>query len=460
MSMNFVSPLGKVRTVVVICCFILIVSIFGYAYFNNGNNSVIAKDEVLENVETLDIDELKYDYVSSYIKKYGIGNINTYKFNAVEQQLEADFYRELPEEKELAKNICLLFVEHFYDKINLEDKEEVTDALLKCLIASLDDPYAYYRTKDEFDEYLGNLESGEEFVGIGVIMNAETLEILMVYPDSGAAEAGILPKDFIYAVDGKSIDEYSKEEVLALIAGEPETTVTVTVKRGEQKLDFTVTRRVLTERSVYYEITEDKIGIIQITQFLEDTTPQFIEAVDYCTENGAVALVIDVRYNPGGLVNTAVAIVDYLVPDAEGRTIISYDRAGDSYKYYTTDGHSVDLPIAVLCNERSASCAELFTSAMRDFDEEGCIDAIIVGTTTYGKGVAQSSYMLYDGSGITYTICYLNPPSGVNYDGIGIIPDVEVHEVEEFDAPLSSALEELAKIINTNGNGESLDTAA
>ena len=458
--MNFVSPLGKVRTVVVICCFILIVSIFGYAYFNNGNNSVITKDEVLENVETLDIDEFKYDYVSSYIKKYGIGNINTYKFNAVEQQLEADFYRELPEEKELAKKICLLFVEHFYDKINLEDKEEVTDALLKCLIASLDDPYAYYRTKDEFNEYLGSLESGEEFVGIGVIMNAETLEILMVYPDSGAAEAGILPKDFIYAVDGKSIDEYSNEEVLALIAGEPDTTVSVTVKRGEEKLDFTVTRRVLTERSVYYEITEDKIGIIQITQFLEDTTSQFIEAVDYCTENGAVALVIDVRYNPGGLVNTAVAIVDYLVPDADGRTIISYDRAGDSYKYYTNDGHSVDLPIAVLCNEHSASCAELFTSAMRDFNEEGCIDAIIVGTTTYGKGVAQSSYMLYDGSGITYTICYLNPPSGVNYNGIGIIPDVEVHEVEEFDAPLSSALEELAKIINTNGNGESLDAAA
>ena len=131
MSMNFVSPLGKVRTVVVICCFILIVSIFGYAYFNNGNNSVITKDEVLENVETLDIDDLKYNYVSSYIKKYGIGNINTYKFNAVEQQLEADFYMELPEEKELAKKICLLFVEHFYDKINLEDKEEVTDALLK-----------------------------------------------------------------------------------------------------------------------------------------------------------------------------------------------------------------------------------------------------------------------------------------------------------------------------------------
>ena len=458
--MNFVSPLGKVRAVVVICCFILIVSIFGYAYFNNGNNSVITKDEVLENVETLDIDDLKYDYVSSYIKKYGIGNINTYKFNAVEQQLEADFYMELPEEKELAKKICLLFVEHFYDKINLENKEEVTDALLKCLIASLDDPYAYYRTKDEFNEYLGSLESGEEFVGIGVIMNAETLEILMVYPDSGAAEAGILPKDFIYAVDGKSIDEYSNEEVLALIAGEPDTTVSVTVKRGEEKLDFTVTRRVLTERSVYYEITEDKIGIIQITQFLEDTTSQFIEAVDYCTENGAVALVIDVRYNPGGLVNTAVAIVDYLVPDADGRTIISYDRAGDSYKYYTNDGHSVDLPIAVLCNEHSASCAELFTSAMRDFNEEGCIDAIIVGTTTYGKGVAQSSYMLYDGSGITYTICYLNPPSGVNYNGIGIIPDVEVHEVEEFDAPLSSALEELAKIINTNGNGESLDAAA
>ena len=449
--MNFVSHLGKVRTVVVICCFILIVSIFGYAYFNNGNNSVITKDEVLENVETLDVDELKYDYVSSYIKKYGIGNINTYKFNAVEQQLEADFYMELPEEKELAKKICLLFVEHFYDKINLEDKEEVTDALLKCLIASLDDPYAYYRTKDEFNEYLGSLESGEEFVGIGVIMNAETLEILMVYPDSGAAEAGILPKDFIYAVDGKSIDEYSNEEVLALIAGEPDTTVSVTVKRGEEKLDFTVTRRVLTERSVYYEITEDKIGIIQITQFLEDTTSQFIEAVDYCTENGAKALIFDLRYNPGGLLYSVVDVIDYVTPDAPSRRIASYSQAGVEEIFYTEDGHGIDLPVVVICNEYTASAGELFTGAMRDYGKSGILNTTVVGSTTYGKGIAQSTFLLYDGSGITLTISYYNPPSDVNFDGIGVIPDIKVEESSEYDAPYEAAKQEALDMIGSTG---------
>ena len=452
MSMNCYSPLGKIRAIIIISCLVLILGIFGYAYLTDRNNSVVEKDDIIANVENIDTENLDYSYVSSYLKKMGIGNLNAYKLNTIEAQLEDSFYKDIPEEKELAKAISLLFVEYFYDTIDLEDKEAVTDAVLKCMFASIGDPYAYYRTAKEFEDYLTGLEGSEEFVGIGVMMNSDTLEIIMVYPDSGAAEAGIKERDVLYAIEGEEFTKENQEELLNRMKGEPDTTVNVTVKRGEELITYTVTRRTLIERSVYHNMLEGNVGYIQITQFLETTSVQFMESVDYCVANGAVALVIDVRYNPGGLVHTAVEMVDYLVPDAEGRRIASYTQGESEYVYYTTDSHSVDLPIAVICNGYTASSGELFTSALRDYGKDGTMDVVIVGTNTYGKGVLQTSYTLYDGSGITYTIGYCNPPSNVNYDGIGIAPDVEMEEIAAADAPLSVAVEEVLKLVNSNGD--------
>jgi carboxyl-terminal processing protease len=452
--------LGKIRTALIICCLVLIAGIFGYAYLTGNNKTVTDKETILANVETLGSEDYGYDYVSSYIKKLGIGNLNSYKINAIEQQLETDFYKELPTEQEIAKSTVLLFVEHFYDSTDLSDKGAVTDGILKCMLASIGDPYAYYRTAEEFAEYLAGLESSEDFVGIGIMVNRETLEIMMVYPDSGAEEAGILPRDVLHAVNGKTAEDVSVDELLDLITGEPDTTVNITVKRQDTLIDLVVTRRVLSGRTVYYTVNDDNVAIIEITQFLEITYQQFVEAVDYCTEQGAEALVIDVRYNPGGLVHTLAEVVDYLTPDADGRRIASYTLQGEEYVYYTCDGHSVDLPIAVICNEYTASAAELFAAAMRDYGREGVLDTVIVGSTTYGKGVAQNSYSLYDFSGITYTISYSNPPSNVNFDGIGVIPDIEVEEVSDEDAPMSRALEEVAKLVNTKSNADDAVGAA
>ena len=452
--MHNYSPLGRIRTAVVICCLVLIVGIFGYAYLTTDNNTVTDKEIILSNLETLGGEDYGYDYVSDYVKKYGIGNVNSYKMNVIEQALEVSYYKELPTDRELAYEVVRLFVEHYYDKVNLEDTSEVTDAILKCLFASIGDPYAYYRTAAEFEDFLKLLEGNEEFVGIGVMMSNDTLEIVMVYPDSGAEEAGVLPRDVIHAVEGKTLEDVSVNEMLNLIKGEPNTTVNVTIKRGDELIDLAITRKVLIERSVYHTMTEDNIGVIQITQFLATTASQFAEAVDYCTEQGAVALVIDLRYNPGGLLNSVVSVIDYLTPDSEGRRVASYAQNTGEYVYYTSDGHSVDIPIAVICNERTASASELFTAAMRDYGRDGVMNTVIVGTTTYGKGVVQNSYTLYDSTGITYTIGYYNPPCDVNFDGIGVIPDFEVEEVDGEDAPLSRALEEVTKLVNTNGNAE------
>ena len=461
MSMHSYSPLGKLRWVVVICCVILILGIIGYAYLSDKNDSILSKEEILTTVEKIGNEDYGYTYVSSYVKKYGISNVNTYKLNNVENYLESAFYKELPEEKEIAKSITLLFVEHYYDNIDLSDKTEVTDAVLHCLFASIGDSYAYYRDTEEFKAFLDSLQGGAEFVGIGVLMNQETLEILMVYPDSGAAEAGIMPHDIIYGIDDKTVEDTTNEELLNMVRGEVGTTVKVTVKRGDELIEFTITRKVMTERSVLYDISESKVGYIQITQFLQDTVSQFKEAVDWCETNGAVALVIDVRYNPGGLLNSVVDVIDYLTPDSPTRRIASYTQSGTEYVFYTDDGHSVDLPIAVICNSDTASAGELFTGAMRDYGKEGVLNTVIIGDTTYGKGVAQNSYTLYDQSGITFTIGYFNPPCDVNFDGIGVIPDIAVEEIMGEDAPLEKAYEkalELAKV--NNGTEISVGAAA
>lgn len=454
MSMHHNSPLGKVRGIIIICCLVLIFGILGCAYLNDKNTTVLDKDEILNNIQNEE--SLNYSYISSYIKKYGVGNVNAYKINEAESKLENNYYKygELPSKDVLAKAIVSLFVEEYYDKIDLNNKTVVTDAVLDCFLRSIGDKYAYYRTAPEFEDYNQSLEGGDEFVGIGIQIDANTLEILMVFKDSGAYDAGIRPKDILYGVADKTTDDTPAEELLELLKGEPDTTVKVKVKRGDAVLEFNVKRTVLTQRTVTYEVTDENIGYIYISQFLGTTSYEFVEAVDYCTEMNVKALVIDVRYNPGGLLNSVVEVIDYLTPDAEGRRIGSYTQSGVEQVFYTTDGHSVNVPIAVICNEYTASAGELFTGAMRDYGDEGVLNTVIIGTTTYGKGIAQSSFYLHDGSALTFTIGYFNPPCNVNFNGEGVHPDFEVAEVENTDAPYEKAIEKVLELTNVSTQAE------
>ena len=447
MSMNSASPLGKIRVGVIICCLVLILGILGCSYLNDKNSSVLDKDEITNKVENSENESSDFSYISAYIKQYGVGNINTYKINQAEANINSYFYKELPDRAVLAKEIVSLFVEHYYDKIDLNDKNAVTDAVLECFIAALDDRWAFYRTAEKYQDYSDSLEGGSEFVGIGVQVNAETLEISMVFRDSGAYEAGIKPRDIIYGVEDKTVENTSKEELLNMIKGEEGTTVKITVKRGEELKEFTVTRKRLTEKTVNYDIDGNNLGHIQITQFLGTTAEEFKEAVDYCTTRNVKALIIDVRGNPGGLLNSVVEIIDYLAPDAEGRRIASYTQSGENIVFYTGDKHSIDVPVVVLCDENSASGAELFTAAMRDYGKDGVMNTLVIGKTTYGKGLVQTSFLLYDNSALTFTIGHYNPPCDVNFDGIGVIPDIEVEDnVLGTDVPLNLAIEKALEL--------------
>ena len=130
------SLLSRVRTAIILLCLVLIVGIIAYAFLNSNNNSVLEREEIESNLIEYDGQNLGYDYVSSYLKKYGIGNLDAYKLNYIETQLETYFYKELPEEHELAKTVSLLFLEHFYNNIDINDTDAVTDAIIQCLFAA------------------------------------------------------------------------------------------------------------------------------------------------------------------------------------------------------------------------------------------------------------------------------------------------------------------------------------
>ncbi len=428
----------------------------------DGNTEVLSKEQITQNIEAYRQNHISREYTSSHLKQLGIGNINATKINIIEKKLREMFYKDLPDVDDMAINIAEQFVEQYYDSVDIGDKAAVTDAVLKCYFSLIDDKYAFYRTAEEYAQYMDSLKGDSTFVGIGVVINSVTLEITSVYDDSPADKAGILPGDIIFGVGDVTTETHQPQEVSSLIKGEEGTEVTVTIIRNGEKIDITAIRETVLQKSVTYRIDQDnQIGYITITQFLETTYDQFKEAADACTSKDVKALVIDVRDNPGGLLGSVVNIIDYIVPDANDRMIACYTAAGERQAYYTQDGHSIDLPIAVLCNGNTASAGELFTAAMRDFNSMGVIDSVIVGTKTFAKGVVQTSFDISDGSGITFTIGYYNPPSDVNYDGIGIEPDIVVDRTDyTTDDQLSKAVEAVLKLVHTIGGTVGISLAA
>ena len=385
------------------------------------------------------------DYASTHLKDFeNIPTFNRAKFRKVECLFRDYSALEIPDAKALAESTAKLYFENFHEKIDTEDREAVTNALLCCYAYATGDKYSVYRDASEFDNYASDMSGSFYGIGVSVIHDKieETITVSDVYAKSGAEEAGILPGDLIIGANGERLEDIGYTEVVNKLRDPSTTSVNVMILRDGVELTLTVAKKELVEESVKYSINEEKIGYIEISSFKRNTFLQFKEAIDYMKDNGAVGIVYDLRSNPGGYLDSVVDVLSYLSP--EGTTIASFSN---DYKDTMTDGdsHSLSLPSVVICNEQTASAGELFTAAMRDFDEEfGFFDVTVVGSTTYGKGVMQSSFHLGDGSYLTLTVAYYNPPSGKNYDGEGIIPDVPV--AEDAD-PVVSAYEEILKLV-------------
>ena len=404
------------------------------------------KEQLYSNIENAS-DEASYKFVAQYLSRWGFSYYSSTKLILVEDKFQKYYVEELPTAHELALTVAYDFLDNHYDTLDITNMSAVTTAIVDCYVAAIGDKYAFYRTPDEYEDY--NQDMSGEFCGIGVTIEynyaEETMLITSVMKDSPAEAAGFLPGDYIIGVDGKSIDNLGLEGTANAIKGVEGTTVSVSVLRESEELTLTATRAKLTEHTVYYEMLEDNVGYIQITSFKNNTAEQFGEALDFIRDNGALGVIFDLRSNGGGYLHAALSMLEYLVP--EGVTMTSYTFVGTTTVEKTKRADSLGMPCVVLCNQYSASAAELFTSAIRDYGEMGLLDECIVGTVTYGKGIMQTSFGFADGSSITMTIAYYYTPLGENYHGEGITPDTVVENTDATDNQLNTAIIEiLAKI--------------
>ena len=392
-------------------------------------------------------DSAPSDFITSYLDDFGVPDFVNSKMKGIEVVYRDYYVEDLPEAKKLAEDTAALYFEHFHDKIDTTDKEAVTDALIYCYIDIIGDDYSVYRNATEHEEY--DTDMSGSFYGIGVVVTHNYIDLTItvneVYSGSGAEEAGIKPGDIIKKVNGVSVEEIGYDKAVNEIRGELNTRVNITVDRDGSELSFDVTRKKVVEQSVTYSLDENKIGYVKITSFKSNTFSQFKEAIHYMEDNNAVGIIYDLRSNPGGYLSSVVDVLSYLAP--KNTTIVSFTH---NYAKAQKDNnsHSLSLPSVVICNEATASAGELFTAAMRDFDETlNLFEVTTVGQKTYGKGVMQNTYAFTDDSAITLTVAYYNPPCGINYDGIGIEPDVQVAESDTGDAQLDAAYLEITKLI-------------
>jgi len=321
----------------------------------------------------------------------------------------------------------------YYDQDEAKREEGFYDGIM----AGLDDPYSVYYTPEEMKR-MEEDDSGE-FVGIGasVSKNTENGQVYVVKPlkDSPAEAAGIQPGDVFVEVDGIAITtEMELDEVITYVRGTEGSVAKLKMYREGEKdfLNFEITRKLLQNITCEYEMLSNGFGYIEVEQFIENTAEQFYKAVDDLVAQGAKGLIVDMRNNPGGFTVVATDMVDYLLEDTAVPKGQSQDKAGILLeikdkngkiveKDVCKDGHSVDLPMAVLVNDYTASSSEIFSGAMRDYGK-----AILVGEKTYGKGIVQQVFSLNDGSGVKLTIASYFLPAGDNIHKVGIEPDVQV----------------------------------
>ena len=314
--------------------------------------------------------------------------------------------------------------EDYYQDV---DQEKLILGAEKGLIQSLGDPYSEYYTKEEFN--LLKEQTQGSFVGIGIYMSGndeDNVVVKSVIKDYPAEKSGLKSGDIILKVDGEEV-KYSQSSLAASkIKGKAGTSVVLTIKRGDKQFDVTVKREEIVVASVKSEVKDDNIGYVQITSFDKNTYKEFKQAVSSLQKKNVKSLIIDLRDNPGGLLDVCVEIADYLL--GEGTIVYTKDNNGDT-QYYKSDEKKVDLPIAVLINENSASASEILTAAIVD-NKAG----IAVGTTSYGKGLVQSVREFNDGTGYKLTTAQYYTPNGNYINKQGIKPNiVEKNKEKQLD---------------------------
>ncbi len=317
----------------------------------------------------------------------------------------------------------------FYKEV---DEDAMMEGAYKGLVAGLNDPYSSYMTAEEYETWVATATG--EYSGVGITFTQDedgNFVVVSVTDDSPAADAGIREGDIIKTVDGQ---EYSDLDVIGnAIRGEEGSEIEITYIRDGEEKSVTMTREKITQHSVKHRMLDGNIGYISISSFIETTGEDFSQALKELEEDGAQGLVLDLRDNGGGLVDACVQVADEFLD--EGVVVYVEDRDGNRTDYDAKDGKT-DLKTVVLVNENSASASEILAAALQDNGFE------IVGQTTYGKGVIQSTAQLEDGSALKLTIMQYFSPDGNAINEKGVTPDHQVANEENSgeDAQLDEAL--------------------
>ena len=320
-----------------------------------------------------------------------------------------------------------------YDKTYLYnvDKDLLDEVLTRAYVYGCGDLFSIYYTAEEWAAQ--QAEASGTSVGVGVyvsITDSGEIQITKVMKNSPAQRAGLQEGDVIVSVNGNKVKEIGYNAAANLFRGEIGTDVAFEVRRLGEIISITLTRDVYDVQTVFSEMflnNGTKLGYVKITEFLslQTTAVQFKTAVDELIRNGAEGLIFDLRDNGGGDMDTVLWMLDYLLPEGPVLHVYSTDSENPT-TYYSSKGE-INLPMTVLTNENTASAAELFTAALRDYQK-----AEIVGIKTYGKGCGLTGKILSDGSVVFITNFLYNPPYSENYDRIGIYPDYEIAMDEKW----------------------------
>ena len=460
-------------TVLLLLCFAL--SACGLPYGDGQSENTSEKTDVESELVTAMLDEID--------RRTAEGPV----WNAIGEEADIPLFRSLLTDVGFDEN-KLAYVEYMYDlyyigdyrsvadsvadvvdvlltnyrPAAIEDYDAMTGVVITAYAAAIGDKYATYFSADELDDYMEDLGANYTGIGVQVLRMADGyLEILQVYPDTPALDAGLREGDILIEVEGEDIAEIGYNEAVSKVRGEEGSFVNIKVRRDGAVIAFTIRRQKLTEYSVDYRMMtgeSDTVGYIRIHEFDDGTPSQFINAYRALKAQGAESFVFDVRANPGGELDSVVAVLEYILPAGEITTLNYVGDANDTvidsvfdvlsagtekHQSYVSlyedialvDGsgdHVVREPVTVLLNGYTASAGELFSSAIRDYAEKNKMDAHLIGEKSYGKGTGQSGLRVltskdggyvWDGAYMNISTFTYDPPYGDNYEGEGVIPN-------------------------------------
>ena len=328
------------------------------------------------------------------------------------------------------------------------DENALWQGASKGMLASLEDPYSTVLAGDTFNSFM-EMTNGE-YGGIGVVMGLDgngSIRIFNVFEGSAAEKAGIQSGDTILSVDGTSVDELGLTGTAQAVRGENGTEVNLAISRNGESLTFTVHRSNVSLPTVLSRMVEGNIGYIHIFTFSRHTPDEFKKQLSTLKDQGCEKLIIDLRMNPGGMIDSVVAVADQILT---GGTVVSYHTMHQGSENFTIKGIDNPMPMAVLIDKNSASASEILAGAVQDKKE-----GTIIGETSYGKGTVQAVYPDGNREALKISIAEYRTAAGRIIDKKGIVPDIPVEQTgHPFSFSSDNVLQKAVDVLKNEGNGD------